>query len=221
MNHLLIHALAGSMALSLGACQRAEYTSAAQGSSSAGLSGVPGMAPPSADQLPGGFCPFALPGTRVRAEDTPDGASLIFTTAGDAVAVRSHVQQMADHHNEMGNDAGPMWERGKHPLGPLGMTEAGAPPQVGPLGMGEGRVGAGHELEPMPMKRGGRMGWVPSRASVEDIPGGARLNLVPTSPEDLQSLRVRAQWHAQRMATGPCAMGASGSPPKTGPSSTP
>jgi hypothetical protein len=220
MNHLLIRALAGSAALCLVACQRTEYTSQAQGSTSSGLSSVPGTATPSSIQVPDGWCPFAMPGTQVRAEDTPDGASLVFTTTGDAAAVRSRVRQMAEHHNQMANDAGPMGGRGKGPSGARGVTDAGAaPPPMGPFGMGEGMTGGGRERDRT--MRGGMMGWVPSQASVEDVPGGARLTLVPTSPADLQPLRIRTQWHAQRMATGPCAMGASEPAPDRSTSSGP
>jgi hypothetical protein len=47
---------------------------------------------------------------------------------------------------------------------------------------------------------------VPSHASVEDVPHGARLVLVPDDPAELGALRQHARVHAERMATGRCPM---------------
>jgi hypothetical protein len=51
-----------------------------------------------------------------------------------------------------------------------------------------------------------RMQMVPSRASVEDIPGGARLVLIPTDPSQLTTLRAQAREHVAMMEKGKCPM---------------
>jgi len=56
------------------------------------------------------------------------------------------------------------------------------------------------------------MQMVPSRASVEDVPGGARLVLVPTDPSQLGALRQQARMHAEMMQKGQCPMMAPPSP---------
>jgi hypothetical protein len=50
------------------------------------------------------------------------------------------------------------------------------------------------------------MQMIPSRASVEDIPGGARLVLVPDDPAQLSALRTLVREHAAMMAAGQCPM---------------
>lgn len=73
---------------------------------------------------------------------------------------------------------------------------------------GKGMQGGG-------MQGGGKgMRMVPSRASVEDVPGGARLVLVPTDPSQLGALRQQARMHAEMMQQGRCPMMA---PPAPGP----
>lgn len=49
-----------------------------------------------------------------------------------------------------------------------------------------------------------RMRMVPSRATVDDIPGGARLVLVPIDPSQLATLRHQAEMHAGMMQRGQC-----------------
>lgn len=50
------------------------------------------------------------------------------------------------------------------------------------------------------------MQMVPSRATAEDIPGGARLVLVPSDPAQLSALRTRARDHVAMMEKGECPM---------------
>jgi hypothetical protein len=50
------------------------------------------------------------------------------------------------------------------------------------------------------------MHMVPSRASVEDLPDGARVVLVPNDPSQLAALRTHVREHAAMMAKGECPM---------------
>lgn len=59
------------------------------------------------------------------------------------------------------------------------------------------------------MHESGGMHMVPSRASVEDLPDGARLVLVPVDPSQLANLRQEARMHGQMMQRGECPMMAS------------
>jgi hypothetical protein len=45
---------------------------------------------------------------------------------------------------------------------------------------------------------------IPSHASAEEVPGGARLVLVPTDPSQLTALRQHVRMHLERMQSGPC-----------------
>ena len=58
----------------------------------------------------------------------------------------------------------------------------------------------------------GMMGkqMVPARASVEDVPGGARLVLTPVDPAQLAALREQMRSHAAMMGKGECPMMESG-----------
>jgi hypothetical protein len=45
---------------------------------------------------------------------------------------------------------------------------------------------------------------IPSYASAEEVPGGARLVLVPTDPSQLAALRQQVRMHVEKMQSGPC-----------------
>lgn len=123
-------------------------------------------------------CPLEVPGTQVSASETPDGAAVTFTTTPDRAAeLRSRVRAMADMHN------------GHH--------------QGTGMGMGMGMGGAGG----MSGSTGssGTMMPPPSRATVEDVDGGARLVVTPTDRADLERLRSTVRAHAGHMQqTGQC-----------------
>jgi hypothetical protein len=53
-------------------------------------------------------CPVRVPGTTVAMEQTPQGGALVFTTIGDADALRTQLYAMADTHNEMHAKMGPL-----------------------------------------------------------------------------------------------------------------
>lgn len=54
--------------------------------------------------------------------------------------------------------------------------------------------------------RGMHMRMVPSHATAEDVPGGARLLLVPSDPAQVASLRQHVRMHAEMMQKGECPM---------------
>ncbi len=66
------------------------------------------------------------------------------------------------------------------------------------------------------------MRMVPSRATAEDIPGGARIVLVPNDPSQLSLLRQQAAMRAEMMQKGECPMMAppAGTPEQQQPSGT-
>jgi hypothetical protein len=141
-------------------------------------------APPTAAQPAGGqMCPMmGMAGANVAAADTADGAALAFTTTGDPAELRAHVRRMADMHNHGGGHRGGMHHGGDMQGGMQG-------------GTGGGGMHAGKEMH-----------MVPSRASVEDLPNGARVLLVPNDPSQLSALRAQAREHAAMMAKGECPM---------------
>ncbi len=218
--------LVGAVA-ALAACQTAETSRDASPSPQA----VPlalaasSVAPPwSAQRAPVPWCPLLVQGTTVEAQDTPNGAALVFHTTGDVNAVRAHVRQMADVHNRMAADGGPpMMGRG------AGSNAGGAPPMMGrgagsnaggaPPMMGRGAwgeadsgqhgMGMGHRSmmgSPGMGREMNRHAMARSNARVEDTDDGARLVLIPASRTDLEVVREHARWRAERMPTGPCAM---------------
>lgn len=132
-------------------------------------------------------CPVAVPGTQVAVGDTPDGVAVTFTTTPDRTAeLRARVHAMADmhnrHHQGAGMEHGAM-ERGEMHRGAM---------------MGGGMMGSGGG-EAMPMMP------PPSRATVDDVDGGARLAVSPNDPADLDRLRSTVRMHAEHMQrSGSC-----------------
>lgn len=128
-------------------------------------------------------CPMIVQGADVAVADTDNGVALTFTTqAGDEEALRDlrqrvqHMAQMYEMHRGRGHM---MWHRMGR--GRAGMAQRGG---MGPMG------------GPMPA----------ARATVTDIDRGARLELTPADPAELQALREHARWHQQRMQSGECWM---------------
>ena len=137
-----------------------------------------------------------MKGTQIVASDTSDGVAIVFTTAGDVAGLRSHVRKMAEMRTRMASG------------GTMGMEN-----REGMRGEGKGMDGSGMHGGGMGMKgdmRGHGMGMmgkhVPARASVEDVPGGARLVLTPVDPAQLAALREQTRSHAAMMRTGECPM---------------
>ncbi len=133
-------------------------------------------------------CPAAVPGTRVAAADVEGGEAVTFTTTPDRVAdLRARVRATADMHN-------------RHYA--AGAAEAHEGMAHGEM-MGGGMAGGGamaashHEMVPPP-----------SRASVEDVDGGARFVVTAIDPAEVDRLRSVLRMHAQHMQeTGTCGMG--------------
>ncbi len=134
-------------------------------------------------------CPMSVPGTQVAAADIPDGESITFTTSPDRAAdLRARVHAMADMHNRHHQGGGMEEMHG-------GMQHGG---MMGGGSMGSSSAGA-DQMAMMPP---------PSRASVEDVEGGARIVVTPNDPADLDRLRSAVRMHAQHMRDGgQCEMG--------------
>ena len=123
-------------------------------------------------------------GTTIVASDTADGIAIAFTTAGDATDLRARTHRMAEMHDRMS---------AMHHDMHAGMGSGSGMGSGGMQGMGSG-------MENMQM--------VPSRATVEDVAGGARIVLVPTDPAQLSALRAHAREHVVMMQKGECPMDA-------------
>jgi hypothetical protein len=139
------------------------------------------------------MCPMQVPGTTAKTADVEGGVALSFTTSGDVADLRQRVRGMAEMHNRHHSDGMMMG----------GQQGAGGGSREHPHGSGAA-AGDGCCGERM-MMHGGMM--MPSAtASVEDIPGGARIILRPKDPAKLGALREHARMHAARMAQGECPM---------------
>jgi len=131
-------------------------------------------------------CPMSVQGADVAVTDTEGGVALTFTTGtGDVADLRTRVQQMAQMYEMHDGQAGMMW----HHVGAEGMAHGG--PGMGGEGMGQ-MAGRG----PMPA----------ASTTMTDTDLGARLELRPTDPSQLDALREHARWHQERMHSGECWM---------------
>jgi len=113
--------------------------------------------------------------TQIVAVETPEGAAIAFTTAGDVEALRARVHQMAERH-----------ERTR------AMQATGEPiRETSP----DDEMYAGMMAHPQ-MRA--------AQVTVEDIPGGARLVFVAKSAADVTALRDQVRQHATVMGRGHC-----------------
>jgi TusA-related sulfurtransferase len=145
-------------------------------------------------------CPMEVPGTQVSVADTPEGEVVTFTTSSpDAVPdLRARIHAMADRYER------------RHESGQAGMMHDGTSPG------GEGGAGSAGSGSPDEQQAPSRAQTpAPSRAVVEDIEGGARIDITPNDPADVEQLRaaIRARV-AQMQETGSCAMGQPSSAPQ-------
>jgi len=149
-------------------------------------------APGGMEAMPIGACPMAVPGTQVAVAETRDGEAVTFTTSPDRAGdLRTRVHAMADMHNRHHQGGGGMegMHGGMHHGGTMDGGSMGSP------------VG-GDAMAMMPP---------PSRASVEDVEGGARIVVTPNDPGDLDRLRSAVRMHAEHMReSGTCEMGQHG-----------
>lgn len=134
----------------------------------------------------GDVCPMSVPDTKVSSADTAQGAALTFTTSdpGRVDDLRRRVRAMADMHDE-------------HMAGAGGARSGtGTQADQGADQPGQGMQGrhAGHGVMPA------------SRATVEDVVGGARVDIEPVDPAQAEQVRSMARMHAQRMQSQGCGM---------------
>lgn len=150
-------------------------------------------------------CPMAMnmANTQITTADTTDGIAIVFATTGDVADLRARVRKIADMHNRMAGEMGSM--RGE---GAQGGGMQGGGMQEG--GMQEDGMHCDQEGRMHGMGMGAKP--IPSQASVEDIPSGARLVLVPADASQLAALRQQARMWVEMMQRGQCPMMA---PPPT------
>jgi hypothetical protein len=167
-------------------------------------SGTPGTGDEMMDQLRAG-CPMVVQGADVTVADTDSGVALTFTTdAGDVVDLRARVRNMGQMYGmHRGRGMGGGGGRGMGSGGGRGMGGGGGRG----MGSGGGRgMGGGGGRG---MGGGGMDGRGPMPAAsntVTDIDNGARLELRPTDPSQLDALREHVRWHQERMQSGACWM---------------
>ena len=164
------------------------------------------------------WCPMAVEGTTVRAEETEDGAALAFTTTGDVGELQKRLAAMEEKHGKkrekggtcpcpcgMGPGAGGM---GPGPHG--GMHGGGMGPQGGMQGDGMGPRGGmpGGGMGPhggmTPEMHAGMMAMRQAEVRMEKTERGGRLVFTPADPAQLPALRQAVQARAQMMASGGC-----------------
>ena len=168
--------------------------------------------------------------SHARAQDTPNGARLVLT-ADDPARVGELRQQMRDKVASCSPRATPAAAGGDDPPPmPPGMCPMmGADTKVSAVDTSDGvamvfttssdpadlraRVRAMAEMHnkmhatgsgSAAMGRRGRM--VPSAATAEEVPGGARLVFRPLDPAQLATLRDQARHRAEMMQKGDCPM---------------
>jgi hypothetical protein len=150
------------------------------------------------------MCPMKVEGTQAAASDVEGGVALTFTTAtGDVEALRAQVARMAERHNA------------HH----AGASSPDAPAQGCCQQAGQGPHGPGHHGRHPAMGKAMGMPMMAAKASVEEVPGGARMVLTPNDPANLGTLRQHVHQHAGMMSKGGCscpAMKAAGRPPSQG-----
>lgn len=123
-------------------------------------------------------CPMAVPGTSVASQDTPEGEAITFSTSsGDVNELRRRVRVMSELH-------------GGHHVG----GDAAA------MGQGAGAGGMESDVHES-------MTAPTSRATVSDVEGGARVDIVPVDPTQVEQVRAAARTHAEHMQREGCAMG--------------
>jgi hypothetical protein len=170
-------------------------------------------APPAASAAPvgkpppqprtGAMCPMRIDPTttQVTASDTSDGVALTFTTTSDVDEVRERVHHMADMHNRIASiRAGEQTDTGLEHRGMPQGTQGGVGTEGDTAETGSGM--------PSYDEMTGRQ-MVPSRATAEDVAGGARVVLVPADPSKLPMLRDDARMRVEMMNKGECPMNAS------------
>lgn len=171
----------------------------------------PVAASPDAPQTAMQMGPMAVPGTQVAASDTVGGEVLTFTTAtGDVGELRRRAHAMAEmheRHHAMGSGMQHMgggMGHGGAMMGPSGGMGHGST-MMGPSGgtMGGGSI-AGGESPGGHQSHAGTM--PPSRATVQDVEGGARIVVQPSDPADLDRVRSAVRDEAEHMRQHGCGM---------------
>jgi hypothetical protein len=115
----------------------------------------------------------------VQVTDAENGVAIAYETETDVEHLRQHVERMAGKIRMHGSVGGRMHRHG------------GSPHAGGPASSSMAASAQGNEV---PV----------AEVTVENSERGARIVLVPTSPEDLERLRQRVREHAAHMQNAPC-----------------
>jgi hypothetical protein len=156
-------------------------------------------------------CPMHVSGTEVTAQSVPNGAALVFTTSDEDVdRLREQVDRFAEAHNELAQKMSQEGQEAEQ-SGNAGAQAPGAGAMYGEQAQGGTQSMQGMEhgaMEHGSMEHGqpmmGQASFIPSRAQVEEIDGGAEVILTPRDPGELQALRQHVEQQARQMASGAC-----------------
>lgn len=167
-----------SSALALAACASSRPAERTASSDQAAAEHAARPAPPRSGAMSMENCPMAVPGTSVAAQDTPEGEAITFSTSsGDVNELRRRVRTMSEMHD------------GHHMGG-----------DTASMGQGAGGSAMGSDVHES-------MTAPTSRATVSDVEGGARVDIVPVDPTQVEQVRAAARTHAEHMQREGCAMG--------------
>lgn len=157
-------------------------------------------------------CPVGVTGVSVSVEDTADGAALMFVTVGDPAVLRTQLHAMAENHNDLHEQMGAL---------PGVETHVGTTEEIDRIDTPTARQAEHVDKQTMEDGVGNRQdktlasGVTPparsvlqaedlprthSRATVEEIAGGARIHYT-AAPEDLQALRMELRQYADELRT--------------------
>lgn len=131
----------------------------------------------------GDACPATVPGTTGKAADNADGIAMTFTTTGDVQELRKRARAMADGMNARSDAAGIGGPDSRTPMGGSTMSGGMMPNMAG----ADGTIGG-----PLPAMH----------TRTEDVPGGARIAMVPINPSKAEQWRRRMWESVPDMTSG-------------------
>jgi hypothetical protein len=144
-------------------------------------------------------CPVTELDAAIVVDDLPDGATITFTTGGQPQRLRAKVFEIADTHNEVHSEMGPLpEERPDDATGP-DVPDAGDT-SARDTARADVTLAAGIPTAAPPADdAGAAMVTVHSRARPEEVPGGARIVFI-AEPDDVEELRDELRDRADEIA---------------------
>jgi hypothetical protein len=138
-------------------------------------------------------CPVAELDAAIVVDDVPDGAVITFTTGGQPERLRAKVFEIADTHNEVHSEMGPLPEE---------RPDDAAEPEASASDTerGDATLAAGLPAAAPPEDdTGAAIVNVHSRARPEEVPGGARIVFIAEA-DDIEELRDELRDRADEIA---------------------